>query len=195
MAAPGKLPPLRVLGQIARMYIAAEGPDGLYLVDQHAAHERVVYERFMARGAQPYAQGLISPQPVSVPAALAASMEAAMEGLAELGLVLEPFGPGTVLLRAVPDAMAGVGDPADVLRDVLDKWAEGDAPIEEAFEARLVRMVCKRASVKAGQSLTALEMQRLVEDLEACESPLTCPHGRPTLIVIGLARLGGLFGR
>lgn len=189
------LPALRLIGQLARAYLLAEGPDGLYLIDQHAAHERVMYERMMARSAPPASQNLLSPLAVNVTAAQAAQVESHSELLRSLGLNLEPFGPTAILVRALPEVLAVAEDPSQLVLGLIDLLETGDRPVEEALEARLVRAVCKRASVKAGQALSLPEMRRLLDDLETCAVPRTCPHGRPTVIHVNLARIGQLFGR
>jgi DNA mismatch repair protein MutL len=189
-----RLPMLRVLGQVAQAFIVAEGPDGLYLIDQHAAHERVMYERFMARAGTAPSQRLLAPEPVPLAPADMALVEQHGASFAELGFDIAPFGPDTVLVRALPDVLAAADVPGTV-QAILDATTDGGAPIAEAFEARLVRAVCKRASVKAGQSLAMDEMQALVRSLESADSPRTCPHGRPTMIVLGLERLAREFGR
>lgn len=189
------LPALRLIGQLARAYILAEGPDGLYLIDQHAAHERVMYERMMARTVPLASQNLLAPLAIPVTPAQAALVEAHARLLTELGLVLEPFGPAALLLRALPEVLAGGEDPQLMVQSILDLLDVGDRPVEDAIEARLVRAVCKRGSVKAGQALSLPEMRRLLDDLEACTVPRTCPHGRPTVISVSQQRIDQLFGR
>ena len=194
-AAP-QLPALRVLGQVGAMYIVAEGPEGMYLIDQHAAHERVLYEKFMAERAQHgiAIQNLLEPQPVDVPAESAGLLTEHLDVLAGIGLTLEPFGGTTFLLRSVP-AVVARQDPRIVVADVLAEIDSGDAPMEADQEARLILRVCKRAAIKAGQTLAMAEMQELIRQLEACASPRTCPHGRPTMIHLSADQLAREFGR
>ena len=189
------LPMLRVIGQMARAYILAEGPDGLYLIDQHAAHERVMYEQFMARESVVRAQGLLAPVTVPLTAGQVALVETQAEAFERLGFEIEPFGSDAALVRALPDALAKSSDVVTTVRSILDLAEEGRNAIEDAFEARLVLAVCKRASVKAGQSLSPEEMRGLILALEATDSPWTCPHGRPTIIVMSEGRLEREFGR
>nr|MBP8974471.1 DNA mismatch repair protein MutL [Anaerolineae bacterium] len=111
-----------------------------------------------------------------------------------LGFVLEPFGGGTFRVRAVPALLAG-RDPAEVLRGLVEDLESGTLPGEADLEARLIRRVCKAAAVKAGQLLSFAEMQTLIQQLERCESPHTCPHGRPTMLHISAGELTRLFGR
>ncbi|WBL36010.1 DNA mismatch repair endonuclease MutL [Tepidiforma flava] len=189
------LPLLRVVGQLNATYIVAEGPDGMYLVDQHAAHERVVYDRILARRAAagpPAVQPLLEPVLVEVGAALAAVAEAAAADLAELGLVLEPFGDGALLLRQVPDGFRA-DDPVDAVRSVLDA-IERDDRVPAGFGRAAATIAC-HSSVRAGMALSMEEMRRLVDDLAAAATPRTCPHGRPTLIHLGTEAIERQFGR
>jgi len=188
------LPPLRLLGQLDRAFVLAEGPDGLYLVDQHAAHERIVFERLSARTAAPASQALLAGEVVALTPGQLGAAESHAGGLAAAGFDVAPFGEGALVLRAVPEVLAGE-DPSDALRAVLDGLDAGTTPVAQAAEDRVVRAVCKRASVKAGQVLTDTAMRALLADLEACAVPHTCPHGRPTMIVLARADLERRFGR
>ncbi|MEW6580918.1 MAG: DNA mismatch repair endonuclease MutL [Chloroflexota bacterium] len=193
---PRTLPILRVVGQVGAAYIVAEGPAGLYLIDQHAAHERILYEQFMAQQAamQPVTQHTLPSATVELPAATALLVEENLTTLESLGFVLEPFGTGTFRVRAVPALLAG-RDPAEVLHGLVEDLESGASPGETTLEARLIRRVCKAAAVKAGQLLSFAEMQTLIGQLERCESPHTCPHGRPTMLHISASELTRLFGR
>lgn len=193
------LPMLRVLGQIASTYIICEGPDGLYLVDQHAAHERVLYEQWMARrvGGQAtgsLAQELLEPVIVELSPLQWAVWEEQREWLHNAGFRIEPFGGQTVLVRAVPDILSR-RDPRTALVQVLDQTDEGGAPLEQEGEARLILTICKSAAVKGGQILSLEEMRALIRDLERTSAPRTCPHGRPTMVRLDLAALAREFGR
>ncbi len=193
---PRTLPILRVVGQVGAAYIVAEGPAGLYLIDQHAAHERILYEQFMARQAamQPVAQHALPSATVELPGTAALLVEENLAILESLGFALEPFGSGTFRVRAVPALLAG-RDPAEVLHGLVEDLESGESPGDAALEARLIRRVCKAAAVKAGQLLSFAEMQTLIQQLERCESPHTCPHGRPTMLHISAGELTRLFGR
>jgi DNA mismatch repair protein MutL len=194
-AAP-QLPALRILGQLAASYIIAEGPEGLYLIDQHAAHERIMFERMMAArelGAVP-SQTLLDPVPVDIAADSAHLLEGDLEVLHDLGFEIDHFGGNTFLVRAVPALMVQ-DDIAAAVRELVADLEMGDAPLRKDLEARVVRRVCKRMSIKAGRVLTYAEMAALLRDLEACASPRTCPHGRPTMIQIGVTQLEREFGR
>ncbi|MBI4785539.1 MAG: DNA mismatch repair endonuclease MutL [Chloroflexi bacterium] len=193
---PPKLPMLRVLGQIASTYIIAEGPDGLYLIDQHAAHERVLYEQLTAEraGAQVAIQELLDPAPIQLTLAQFAMLQANREALASVGFKIEPFGNQTMLLRAVPGLLKR-GEPSVTLIAILDEIEQGEAPLEKTSEARLISSVCKSIAVKGGQVLALEEMRELVRRLEQTTAPRTCPHGRPTVIQLNVAQLEREFGR
>lgn len=193
---PGQtIPLLRLVGQVASTYLIAEGPDGLYLIDQHAAHERVLFERFMAlRGGPIPSQALLQPATVEVPPAGARLLAEQMPTLQTLGFQVEPFGPGAFLVRALP-AILPSGDPAGALRVIVEDFEEDETPLESEIEAKIIARVCKRAAVKAGQPLSPEEQRALLSDLEACRSPRTCPHGRPTMIHLSVDLLERQFGR
>ncbi len=193
--APPSLPALRVIGQVGATYIVAEGPDGLYLVDQHAAHERVLYERLLAQRAEGVpAQGLLEPAAVELSLEAAGLVEAHQETLRCLGFDLQPFGGNTILVRSLP-ALLAHARPSDVLAEVVEVLEEGRAGLAAGEEQAVIRRVCKRAAVKAGQVLTREEMEELLRALERCASPRTCPHGRPTMIQITVEQLAREFGR
>ena len=190
-ALEARLPLLRVVGQMGGTYLVAEGPEGLYLVDQHAAHERVLYERVLAMLQQRPAdqQGLLDPlllasDPQDIPLLLA---EQAL--LARFGFVFEPFGEREVLLRALP---AGVR--AEGAAQVLSELVQGLRTPEGRTEKLATTVACHSA-VRAGDTLTLPEMRRLIEDLEACLAPQTCPHGRPTMLHMSTTQLEREFGR
>jgi DNA mismatch repair protein MutL len=193
---PTRLPVLRVLGQLAQMYIIAEGPDGMYLIDQHAAHERVLYEQLQRQRAASavLSQQLLTPAVLELSPAQAAVLDAEAEVLRQLGFDIEPFGGYTYRLRAVPELMA-VSDPAAAVSDILAELAEGAVPLSRRADDRIMTTVCKRMAIKAGQSLSLRELQELVRNLEQCEAPRTCPHGRPTLLHLSAAQLAREFGR
>ena len=193
---PSQLPPLRVVGQVGAMYIITEGPEGMYLIDQHAAHERILYEKFMAERAheQVARQQLLEPLTLHVGTAVAGLVAQYLDELRLVGFDVEPFGSETFLVRAVPSILAGQ-EPLRALEEMASALADRRNLAHEAREARLVKMICKRAAIKAGQLLSDLEMQELVRQLEACQSPRTCPHGRPTMIQLAATELEKAFGR
>jgi DNA mismatch repair protein MutL len=193
-----RMPLLRLVGQIASSYLVAEGPDGLYLVDQHAAHERVLFERFMAQLAEGRnslaAQALLQPAAVNLPPAGARLLADQLPVLEKLGFSVEPFGPGVYLVRAIPAILTGM-DPSAALRVLVEDFEEDETPLGAEVEARIIARVCKRAAVKAGQNLSPEEQRALLVDLESCRSPRTCPHGRPTMIHLSVDLLERQFGR
>ncbi len=190
------LPLLRVVGQMGGTYVVAEGPDGMYLIDQHAAHERVVYDRLVhrrqtGRDVQP-SQPLLEALVAELDPMQAATLDEHCESLALLGLDAEPFGESAYLVRAIP---VGIGD-TDVtaaLRNVLDQLA-GEKRVTDPFQRAAATVAC-HSSVRAGMALALDEMRRLVEDLERTASPRTCPHGRPTLVHVGTDLIERQFGR
>ncbi len=191
----GQVPLLRLLGQVGATYLVAEGPDGLYLIDQHAAHERVLFEQFMAqRNGHIPSQRLLQPVSVTLSSTDAALLEPQLPALVHLGFEIEPFGPNTFRIRAVPTLLAHM-DPAAALRVLLEDFEEDETPLQNEVEARIIARVCKRAAVKAGQILSPEEQERLLRDLETCQSPRTCPHGRPTMIHLSVDLLERQFGR
>ncbi|HEX7587427.1 MAG TPA: DNA mismatch repair endonuclease MutL, partial [Anaerolineae bacterium] len=191
-----QIPMLRVLGQIASTYIIAEGPDGLYLIDQHAAHERVLYEQLTAErsGATVAVQELLDPAPLQLTPAQAAALDTNRAVLASVGFNVEPFGNQTVLLRSVP-AVLKASDPRVALVAIVDEMEQGEEPLEKSADARLITSVCKGIAVKGGQVLSLEEMRELVRRLEQTVSPRTCPHGRPTMIQLNVSQLEREFGR
>lgn len=189
------IPLLRPVGQIANAYLVAEGPDGLYLIDQHAAHERILFERFMKQEDQAMsAQRLLEPVAVDLPPAHARLVTEQLPILEKLGFEVENFGPNTFLIRAIPSLFAGI-KPEDSLRVLVEDFEEDETPLKSEIEARIIARICKRAAVKAGKTLSAEEQRGLVQDLEACQSPRTCPHGRPTMIHLSVDLLERQFGR
>lgn len=190
-----KLPPLRVVGQIAQSYIIAESPDGIYLIDQHAAHERIAYERLMAqRGAGAIeSQELLIPQVVDLPPTAHDVLLAAADQLAEWGFAIEPFGR-SLRIRAIP-AVLYPGDLATALLEIADHLSgRGGTTPHDWREALLITLSC-HTSVRAGQTLSFDEMRGLVLQLEQCASPRTCPHGRPTMILLTTTQIERQFGR
>lgn len=187
---------LRVLGQILSTYIIAEGSDGLYLIDQHAAHERVLYEQLSAERASATVatQELLDPAPLQLTPAQFAALETNRDALASVGFRIEPFGTQTILLRAVP-ALMKASDPRAALAAIIDEMEQGEEPLEISAEARLISSVCKSIAVKGGQVLSLEEMRELVRRLEQTTAPRTCPHGRPTMLQLNLAQLEREFGR
>ncbi len=191
----GSVPLLRLVGQVGAAYLVAEGPDGLYLIDQHAAHERVLFEKLMRQHDHKVpSQQLLEPALIVLPPQGALLLEKQLEVLIHFGFEIEAFGPNTFRVRAVPAILAG-SDPAAAVRVVIEDFEEDESPLANELEARIIARVCKRAAVKAGKTLTNEEQQALLRDLESCSSPRTCPHGRPTMIHLSVDLLERQFGR
>jgi DNA mismatch repair protein MutL len=192
----GKLPRLRLLGQLSNTYLLADSPEGLVVVDQHAAHERVLYERLMReRRAGRCAQLLATPAAVELSPSEAAVAVAVAPVLQELGLEVEPFGGSTVLVRSVP-VVAGRLHPEAVLRACLREglW-EGVPTAGQRAVERAASVVACHSAVRAGDPLSPEEMAALLDQLADCDDPYTCFHGRPTLVVVRLDQLEGWFLR
>ena len=190
------IPLLRLVGQIGATYLVAEGPDGLYLVDQHAAHERVLFEKLMAQHAMKNipSQALLTPVAVTLPPPSANLLITQLPILQRFGFDVEEFGPNTFQVRAMPALFMG-SDPAAALRALVEDFEEDESPLQNEIEAKLAARVCKRMAVKGGQALSSEEQRALLIDLEACDSPRTCPHGRPTMIHLSVDMLERQFGR
>ena len=188
------LPILRVLGQLAATYLIAEGPDGLYLIDQHAAHERVLFEQVRAQraGMAVEVQGMLEPLTVELTPRQEQTLSGGRDILAAYGFSIEVFGPRTCLLRAVPAVLAE-GSISTALMEILDSLGEeGEG---ERREEKVAASLACHSAVRAGQVLTADEIRQLVQALERTESPHTCPHGRPTMIRFTSSQLEREFGR
>jgi DNA mismatch repair protein MutL len=183
--------------QVHETYIVAQTRDGMVIVDQHAAHERLVYERMkgeMAAGGVAR-QTLLLPEVVDLDPAEAERVLARAEELASLGLVIESFGPGAVLVRETP-ALLGKTDAAGLVRDIADDLAEnGQAlALKERLEEVCSTMAC-HGSVRAGRRLNGAEMNALLREMEATPHSGQCNHGRPTYVELKLADIEKLFGR
>ncbi len=198
---PAAPTPDRPLGepraQVHTTYILAETADGLVIIDQHAAHERLVYERLKAERAASGVrrQTLLIPAVVPLAPDLAERVLAETDALLALGLELEPFGPGAVCLRAIP-ALLGEADPEALLADIADQIADtGSADgIGRRLDAVLARIAC-HGSVRAGRRLTLAEMDALLRAMEATPNSAQCNHGRPTSVTLSRAEIERLFER
>jgi len=184
------LPVLRVVGQLLGSYIIAEGPGGLYLIDQHAAHERILFEQIKERRSRREieVQPLLEPAPFEVTPRQAEVLESHLDKLSEFGFAIEPFGERTFLVRSVPALLAG-RDWLGAIREILDVGSS------EGWEEKLAVSLACHGAVRAGQVLTDDEMREMARKLEQTSLPHTCPHGRPTLIHLSKEQLEREFGR
>ena len=189
-------PILRWIGQVGSTYIIAEGPDGLYLIDQHAAHERILYEKMLdaAANGTVVSQTLLEPAVVQLPPWQASRLEENMEVLTRLGFQIEEFGPSAFRVTAMPTIFEK-GSPAAAIAAVVEDIENDEVPMAGLTSERVASYVCKRMAVKGGQTLTTEEQRALLRDLEQCRSPRTCPHGRPTMIHLSIDMLEKQFGR
>jgi DNA mismatch repair protein MutL len=188
------LPILRVVGQLASNYIMAEGPEGLYLIDQHAAHERVLFEKILAQRAQRQVeiQGLLEPLSLELTPKQEEVLKKKAELLGEFGFSLEHFGARSYLLKAVP-AVLTEGNLAEAVADLLDSVTTEEEPAKR--DEKIAQSVACHSAVKAGHTLSADEMRELIKQLEQTKQPRTCPHGRPTMIHLSSRQLEKEFGR
>ena len=190
-------------GQVANTYIVAEAADGLVLVDQHAAHERLVLERLRAAGAEEAnrrSQALLVPDVVEMDEVDCDRLEDAAAGFARFGLAIERFGPSAMLVRALPAALPNA-DSGALLRDLADDIAKhgkqedsGALLLAERLELVLATMAC-HGSVRAGRTLSVAEMNALLREMEATPRSGQCNHGRPTWVKLGMDDVEKLFGR
>lgn len=188
-----RLPILRVLGQVAQTYIVAEGEHGLYLVDQHAAHERVLLDRLLkAPRGEADSQLMLEPESLSLDALEAEFAAASRDDLESLGYRLEEFGKETVLLRGVPGGLPE-GRAIEALKATLADLSS-EAQLADRREQLAIALSC-RSAVKAGQTLSPEEMRALIADLEEADITRHCSHGRPTAILLSHSQLEREFGR
>ncbi|MCS7207393.1 MAG: hypothetical protein NZ951_05600 [Dehalococcoidia bacterium] len=190
------LPALRPLGQMGACYIVAEGAEGLYLIDQHAAHERVLFERVWERlrRREPWTQGLLEPVVVELSPPQAQALADGQDAIAQAGWQVEPFGERAVLVRGMPAPLVGK-PPRPAFLDFLDALLGDDLPQGMGMEARVAAVVACHSAVTAGMLLSPQEMASLLEDLGRAEDPYTCPHGRPTLVLLSRAYVEKEFRR
>ncbi len=186
-------PPLRLLGQVHKTFFVAETLGGLYYIDQHAAHERVLYEQFMEQHQDVAVQHLLQPELMEFSVAERVIIEEHLDTLRRLGFILEPFEGNTYVVKTIP-LLFGRLQPKEILYDVLGLLQEGRQKISETKEEIITRMAC-RAAVMAGETLSVLEMDAILQELATTKLPFTCPHGRPTLYKVPFEQLEKIFKR
>lgn len=209
-----RLPLLRLIGQVSNMYVVAEGPDGMYLIDQHAAHERVMFEQFQAQlaGRNANSQLLLEPMLLDLNPLQRLALEDSEKSaaLAEFGFQLEPFGDETYILRAVPASLFG-RDLKTSLAEMLEeagerrdsgcgptgseRMLEPDTILPRTWRDRLAASLACHSAIRAGQILNQEEMRELIARLERTTAPNACAHGRPTLLHLSQGQLEKGFGR
>jgi DNA mismatch repair protein MutL len=192
-----RLPPLRVVGQVSNTYIITEGPDGMFLIDQHAAHERVLYERFdreVRAGRGVAVQPLLQPLTLDLTARQRAEIEPVLPLLQDVGFDLELVRgrENGLLIRAVPAMYADRVSLAGML-EMIDELLVGSPP--DRWRDQLVITLACHSAIRAGKSLGLDEMRALVTQLEACTFPRLCAHGRPTMLHLSALQLEREFGR
>jgi len=188
------LPILHVIGQLSNTYIAAEGPEGLYLIDQHAAHERILYERILAQWSRQEVevQGLLEPITMDVNPREEEILKTNKDMLAQFGFDIEPFGDRSYLIRTIPAlaTRANLDEVMSTLFSNLDSKEE-----VTSWEEKIAQSLACHSAIRAGQQLSNDEMRELIRQLEQANQPRTCPHGRPTMIQLTSYQLEREFGR
>jgi DNA mismatch repair protein MutL len=188
---------LQPLSQYANTYILAADEDGLLIIDQHVAHERVLFERVMAQraGDAVRVQRLLVPEVIELSSTEATAAEEYGSALSEFGFEIEPFGGNAWALRTVPEVL-GQRSGEGVVRELLDTLSAGTgARAVEVLERDVAASIACHSAVRANQPLSFEVMSRLVADLSACETPMHCPHGRPIMLRMTLAQIEQKIGR
>ncbi|MCU0585479.1 MAG: DNA mismatch repair endonuclease MutL [Desulfobacterales bacterium] len=183
---------MRVIGQLKNAYILCEAEDGLVLIDQHAAHERVLYEQ-LGRGTAVASQALLVPETVELGFREVGALEAAMPALREAGLEIEPFGGNTVVVKAVPALLAGRA-AAPLVLELAAAAVEGSAGAPDLLE-RFRHIAACHAAIRAGQLLTLAQMETMLKQIDACGNLSHCPHGRPTWVKYDMGVIERAFKR
>ena len=191
-----RLPRLRILGQIKKLYIVAEGEDGLVLIDQHAAAERIRFEMLQDRyRSRKIRQDLVAPLSIELSASERVVLASWQDTLQDIGFDISPFGGNTYTVRAVP-ATGRYLESAESVHDLLrDLFLSGKAGPASSDRDDILKLLACRGSIKSGRELSPAEMKRLIDDLFLCRNPMTCPHGRPVMVSIEEGRLERLFSR
>jgi len=191
------LPPLKILGQIHKTFFVAETPGGIVFIDQHVVQERVLYERFMEQllNSNVAVQNLLQGEVLEFAPSEKVNVLDNLENLTQLGFQLEEFGENAFVLKTIP-TLFGRLQPKEILYELLNDFSQGNGKnkLEEVQEEIITRMAC-RASVKAGDTMTIPEIQKLLDELKQTKLPYTCPHGRAILIKMNVDELERKFHR
>jgi DNA mismatch repair protein MutL len=197
VTAESRFADLAIIGRFRNTYLLCEAPDGLIIIDQHAAHERILFEALRAEitSASLPAQELIAPETLELTRAESAWLEEALPGFARLGFTVEPFGPTTFVVRAVP-AAAFREETLGLVRDLVAEASTGGGQLaaETMLERLLQRLAC-RLAVKAGQHLKLEEITSILRRLDGLDRSSTCPHGRPVWWKISVREVERFFAR
>ena len=187
---------ISIIGQVIRTYIVAHDANGLFLIDQHAAHEKVIYERITRTRGKSGSQQMLIPATIDLAPAEAAEAEQYRTDLESLGFEFDALGGRTYAVRAIPSQTAACADPAVVFRDLLRETSSSDAPpgSDDAYRRFAAGVACKMA-VKAGDFLDTREMEALLGELYSVADPRSCPHGRPTMVEFSIDSLARMFKR
>ncbi|KMT23030.1 DNA mismatch repair endonuclease MutL [Clostridium cylindrosporum] len=191
-----KIPTLRILGQINSTFIIAEALSEMYIIDQHAAHERIYYEKYMKEfndfsiKSQPLLAPIVQELTISEKQMLLSNLD----NFKKIGFIIEDFGSTSIAIREVP-ILYGNPDPLDMFNEILeDVLGSKEKKVTSCIDKIIYSMACK-SSVKAGDTLTSQEIEKLIDSLRECKSPFTCPHGRPTIIKMSHQELEKKFKR
>ncbi|MCZ7406538.1 MAG: DNA mismatch repair protein MutL, partial [Candidatus Methanoperedens sp.] len=189
-----EMPQVNILGQIDNLYIIAETKDGLIIIDQHAAHERVFFEK-VRESKREDSQELIVPVNLEIDSREKALIKECIPFLEEFGFRISGFGPGTFAVTAVPFVLGRLEDPQlihDIIADIL---SEGRIKDETGIFERVTKSIACRSAIKAGAECSRSQMESIVRQLFMTENPYTCPHGRPTMVSFNRQELDKLFKR
>jgi len=192
-----RLPTLRVVGQLSQSYIVTEGPDGMYLIDQHAAHERILLERMVAalQARTPLSQLLLTPIKLELAPAELGAIEDHLQQLEHIGFTLEVLEDNTLQVRAVPNVLIKYMNARSLHELLAELTAPENLGHSETWEEHALANVACKAAIKANYFLTVSEMREMIEQLGRTNAPYSCCHGRPTMIHFSLSALEREFGR
>jgi len=192
-----RLPPLRVVGQLSQSYIVAEGPDGMYLVDQHAAHERILLERMVSalQARTPLSQLLLTPIKLELSPAELGAIEDHLQQLEHIGFTLEALEDNALQVRAVPNVLVKQMNARSLHELLAELTAPENPGHSETWEEHALANVACKAAIKANYFLTVSEMREMIEQLAQTNAPYSCCHGRPTMVHFSLSALEREFGR
>ncbi len=192
-----RLPDMRILGQINSTYIVSETETGMMLIDQHAAHERINYEKFMRMHSSEgmKTQELLNVQMIELTSKEAVIVSSKLEMLSRFGIVMESFGKDAFIIRSLP-VIFGRAEPKQIVKDIIEDIVKAGSStrLEDIKESIITTMSC-RASIKGGEELTISRMRDLIDELGLCDNPFNCPHGRPVMISMSVPELEKKFKR